>query len=388
MTGINFDITARKQTEEQLAEASRRKDEFLAMLAHELRNPLAPIRNAAEMLRRQGHGQEPPALQMLDRQVAQMTRLIDDLLDVSRISRGKIELRKERLELTQVVKHSVEAVRPISQDLEQTLTIILPADPIYVYADAARLSQVVSNLLNNACKFTDRGGSIRLTVEREDSHAVIRVSDTGVGMAEDQLTRIFEMFTQIDTSLGRSHGGLGIGLTMVKTFVEMHDGTVEAHSDGMGKGSEFVVRLPLLAQESSLQQPQNSQSVNIATNARRRILVVDDNRDSTESLAMLMSLSGHEVFTAYDGLEAVEAAAKFQPDVILMDIGLPNLNGYHAASRIRKQQSRGKVVLVALTGWGQESDRQRSQEAGFNAHLVKPVNYDDLMKLLAELAGP
>ena len=320
----------------------------------------------------------------MQRQVGHMVRLVDDLLDVSRISRGKIELRKEPVELASVVNHAVEAVRPLCESMDHELTVTLPPKPTYLNADPTRLAQVVGNLLNNACKFTEKGGRIRLTVERDGKQAVIRVQDTGIGIAAEQLPRIFEMFTQVDTSLERSRDGLGIGLTLVKNLVEMHDGTVEARSAGVGQGSEFVVRLPLLS-EPLPALPQQPSGVKPVATVQRRILVVDDNRDAAESLAMLLKLSGHEVHTAHDGLEAVEAAAKFQPDVILLDIGLPRLNGYEAARRIREQQRDKGLMLVALTGWGQEEDRRRSEEAGFDAHLVKPVDLAALSKLLVEL---
>jgi CheY-like chemotaxis protein len=264
------------------------------------------------------------------------------------------------------------------------LTVTVQPPPLYLNADPTRLVEVVGNLLNNACKFTDKGGRISLTVERESGQAVIRVRDTGIGIAADQLPRIFDMFTQVDTSLERSVSGLGIGLTLVKKLVEMHDGAVEAHSAGMGQGSEFVVRLPILAETPQAPPPEPTAS-EPTTSTARRILVVDDNRDSARSLAMLLKLTGHETHTAYDGLEAVEAAEKFHPDVILLDIGLPKLNGYQACRCIREQPWSNGMVLVALTGWGQEEDRQKSKEAGFNGHLVKPVDYAALMKLLAEL---
>ncbi|MGH6636626.1 MAG: ATP-binding response regulator [Gammaproteobacteria bacterium] len=266
---------------------------------------------------------------------------------------------------------------------DHELTVTLSPQPIYLNGDPTRLAQVVGNLLNNACKFTDKGGRIRLAVEREGGQAVIRVQDTGIGIAADMLPRIFEMFTQVDTSLERSHGGLGIGLRLVRELVELHDGTLEAHSAGIGQGSEFVVRLPIRI-ETPKPPPEPTVSEPTTTTARR-ILVVDDNRDSAESLAMLLKLTGNETHTAYDGLEAVEAAATFRPEVVLLDIGLPKLNGYEAARKIREQPWGKGMVLVALTGWGQDEDRQKSTDAGFNDHMVKPVDHAALMKLLAEL---
>ena len=381
-----------EETNARLAKADRRKNEFLAMLAHELRNPLAPICNALQIMRltasRERQRPEDEAVQsasaMMERQVGQMVRLVDDLLDVSRISQGKIELRSGRIDLASVVHHAVEAIRPQCKSMDHALTVTLPPKPIFLNADPTRLAQVVGNLLNNASKFTDKGGQIWLTVEREGKQAVIRVRDNGIGIAADQLPRIFEMFVQIDTSLERSVSGLGIGLTLVKTLVEMHDGTVEVHSAGVGQGSEFVVRLPIVVEPPKTPPPEPTVS-EPTTMITRRILVVDDNRDSAESLAMLLKLTGHETHTAYDGLEAVAAAATFRPEVVLLDIGLPKLNGYDACRKIREQPWGKGMALIALTGWGQDEDRRKSQEAGFDGHLVKPVDHATLTKLLAEL---
>jgi PAS domain S-box-containing protein len=375
----------RQQQADALTDLNRRKDEFLAMLGHELRSPLAPIRNAVEILGQAGSDgrQVKPATEIMQRQVAHLARLVDDLLDISRITRAKIELRKEPVELASVLQHAVQAVRPFRESMGHELTVTLPPEPMYLNADPVRLGQVVGNLLSNACKFTDKGGHIWLTAEREGNQALIRVLDTGIGIAAEQLPRIFEMFAQADTSLERSREGLGLGLTLVKNLVEMHAGTVEARSAGVGQGTEFVVRLPLLSGPLSL-LPREPSGPRRAAMAPRRILVVDDNRDSADSLAMLLRLNGHEVHTAHDGLEALEGAAAFQPQVILLDIGLPRLNGYEAARRIREQQRHKSPTLVALTGWGQEEDRRRSEEAGFDAHLVKPVDFTALTKLLAE----
>jgi len=367
-----------------LQEADSRKDEFLAMLAHELRNPLAPIRNAVQIFR----GKSPPvpelqwATEVIDRQVQQMTRLVDDLLDVSRITRGKIELRRERVELATVVHSAVEASRPLIEKWGHELTVTVSPQPIPVAADPTRLAQVLLNLLNNAAKYMEQGGRIWLTAERQGDEALIRVKDTGIGIPAAMLTRIFDMFTQVDYSLERSEGGLGIGLTLVQRLVEMHGGAVEAKSDGLGRGSEFVVRLPVAVEVEGKHGAAGGETISVP--AARRILVVDDNRDAADSLGMLLRMIGNEIHTAYDGLEAVEAAAAFQPDVVILDIGLPRLNGYESARRIRQQEGGADRVLIALTGWGQEEDRLRSQEAGFDHHVTKPVEFSTLKKLLAE----
>jgi len=385
------DVTERKRYEQSLQEADRRKNEFLAMLAHELRNPLAPIRNALQIMRLTSpQGSQRPedeavrsASAMMERQVSQMVRLVDDLLDVSRISRGKIELRRVRIELASAVYQAVEVIRPLCKSLDITLTVTMPTEPIYVYADPTRWAQVLGNLLNNACKFTDKGGQIWLTVDREGSEAVIRVRDNGIGIAAEQCPRIFEMFTQLDTSLERSVSGLGIGLTLVKTLVEMHDGTVEVESLGLGHGTQFTVRLQIL---DEVPPPPPMPTASLPTTLTpRRILIVDDNRDAAMSLAMLMDITGNETHTAHDGQEAVEAAARLRPDVILLDIGLPKLNGFEACRKIREQPWSKTTVIVALTGRGQDDDRRKSHEAGFDGHLVKPADYGELTKLLDNL---
>jgi PAS domain S-box-containing protein len=366
-----------------LKESDRRKDEFLAMLAHELRNPLAPIRNAVQILRLKGPflPELEWARDVIDRQVQQMTRLVDDLLDVSRITRGKIELRKERIELVAVVKSAIEASRPLIEKQGHELTVLIPPEPIHLEADLTRLSQVLLNLLDNAAKYTDRGGRIWLTAERQNQQVLIRVKDTGIGIPPQMLPRIFEMFTQVDPSLERSQGGLGIGLMLVRRLVEMHGGTVEAQSAGRGMGSEFVLSFPVVAEERARQEGIGyGQTATIPSKCR--ILVVDDNEDSADSVAILLRTMGNEVHVARDGLEAVRAAAAFQPEVVLLDLGLPKLNGFEAASRIRKQPGGGDVVLIALTGWGQPEDRRRSKEAGFDYHLIKPIDFGALQELL------
>jgi PAS domain S-box-containing protein len=387
---VSQDVTERKQLADNLrrmaadlSEADRRKNEFLAMLAHELRNPLAPISNAAQALRLASSDAAAvqTAAEMLERQVGQMSRLVDDLLDMSRITRGRIELRKERIELAPIIQQAVEAVRALYKTMNHELTVSLPPQPMFLEADPARLAQVVGNLLNNACKFTDKGGRVWLTIDRDVDRAVIRVRDTGIGITAEQLPRLFDMFVQVDTSLERSRDGLGIGLTLVKTLVEMHGGTVEAHSDGPGRGSEFTVRLPLLI---AVAAPTPQKAADRPTQARRRrVLIVDDNEDGAESLAMLLELDGHETHQAHDGIGAIEAAERLRPDVVLLDIGLPRLNGYEVCRRLRQTRWGKTLTIVALTGWGQEDDRDRSTEAGFDSHLVKPVDHGELLKLIA-----
>jgi len=401
---IRTEITARKEAEEKLrqiaadlSESDRRKGEFLAMLSHELRNPLAPIRNMLQVIKLKGDDKNAVAnaSQVIERQVGQMVRLVDDLLDISRLSRGKIELRKERIDLASIIQQAEEAASPHCQNMNHELTVTLPSRPVEVNGDPVRLIQVVSNLLTNACKFTDAGGRIWLSVERvgEDvgegvaEQAVIRVRDNGMGISAANLPRLFQIFMQADTSIDRPFGGLGIGLALVKNLVEMHGGTVQVQSEGIGRGSEFVVRLPALPAESQAPPPEptSTNRTEDATDPKPslRILVVDDNRDSANSMAMLLEYDGHTTHTAYDGLEAVEAVDTFRPDVVLLDIGLPTLNGYEACRRIREQASDQTIRLIALTGWGQDEDRKKTAEAGFDAHLVKPVDYDQLLKLLA-----
>jgi PAS domain S-box-containing protein len=384
------DLIERKAAEDALLEADRRKDVFLATLAHELRNPLAPIRNALQLIRMpdaDAHAKQAAA-EIMDRQVGQMVRLVDDLLDVSRIRHGTIALRRERVDLLAVVKHVVEGAGSLTESRDQALSVSLPPAPVYLDADFTRLVQAIGNLLTNASKFTDRGGRIALAVEvsgdREPPEAVVRVRDTGVGIAADQLHRIFDMFEQVHSSLDSSAGGLGIGLSLVKSLVEQHGGAVAARSDGVGRGSEFIIRLPVLAEAPSApQKATTDEGARGAPPANRRILVVDDNRDSAISLSKLLTLAGHQTRTAHDGLEAVEAAGEFRPDVVLLDIGLPKLNGYEAARRIRQEPWGKTMMLVALTGWGQDDDRQQSKDAGFDRHLVKPVDSVALREVLA-----
>jgi len=368
----------------EVKEADHRKDEFLAMLAHELRNPLAPIRNTLEVMKRADGNREliQPALSTMERQLRHMTRLIDDLLDASRISQGKIGLRREKVELTSVVRQVVEASRPYYEAAQQELTVALPPQPIYLDADPVRLAQVFGNLLHNASKFSRRGGRVALAGELQGGDVVIAVRDCGIGIPSALLPRVFELFMQGDQTLERTHGGLGIGLTLVRRLVEMHGGSVQAASEGVDRGSEFVVRLPVLIEKHEAPSPHPTAAAPTEATARR-ILVVDDNHDAADTLSMLLQLTGHQTQLAFDGVEAVEAAKSFRPEVILMDLGMPKLNGFEAARQIRQQPWSKGMVLVALTGWGQEEDRNSTAKAGFDGHLVKPVEFDTLTKLLA-----
>ncbi len=379
----HVNVTERRRAEDALREADRRKDEFLATLAHELRNPLAPIRNALQILRlspdREAHEQ---ARTLMERQLGQMVRLVDDLLDVSRISQGKLELRKKRVPVDEVLRSAVETSRPVIDRMGHELTVRLPDQTITVDADMTRLAQVFSNLLNNSAKYMDRGGRIWLTVERQGSDVLVSVKDAGIGIAADQLPHLFRMFSQVGSALERSQGGLGIGLTLVKQLVEMHGGRIEARSDGPGKGSEFVVRLPVVVEASGAPISDERDEPTTPTSSLR-ILIVDDNPDGADSLAMLLRIMGNDIRTAYDGQEGLEVAGAFRPDVALFDIGLPKLDGYQACRRIREQPWGKNVVLIAMTGWGQEEDRRRSHEAGFDRHMVKPVDPQELMELLA-----
>lgn len=382
--GINLDISRLKDVEDELREADRRKDEFLATLAHELRNPLAPIRNALELTKRAGHDPElmRTAHQMMERQLVSLVRLVDDLLDVSRITRDRLELRREHVELASVIYQAVEAARSLVEEFRHNLIVDLPAEPIYLDADPVRLSQVFSNLLNNACKYTEPGGSIRIAAMRAEHELVVKVSDSGIGITAEMMPRVFDMFAQMDHSLDRTQGGLGIGLSLVKRLVELHGGVVEARSEGLGRGSEFVVRLPL---ELETRRVDGAPPHDVAASSGgRRILVVDDNQDAANWLAMLLKTAGHETHVAFDGQEAIRRAHELRPEVVLMDIGLPHLNGYDACRAMRGEEWGKSMVIVALTGWGQEDDRRKSKEAGFDGHLVKPIDHAALDRLLAD----
>jgi CheY-like chemotaxis protein len=320
------------------------------------------------------------ALDTIDRQMKQMERLVDDLLDVSRIRLDKVILRLQRVDLQSILQQSVEVCRSLATQANHSLTVTLPQEPLELSGDLVRLAQSFSNLLNNACKYTPPGGTVSVTAERDGNHATVSIADTGMGIPADMLPRVFEMFTQIDRSAESAQSGLGIGLSLAKRLVGMHGGTIEAFSDGPGEGSRFVVRLPLLADEPAAVRP--APVVGHGAETPRRILVVDDNRDSVASLTLLLELDGHELCSAHDGLEAVAAAERFRPDVVLLDVGLPKLNGHDAARRIRAQPWGRDMSLFAVTGWGQDEDRRKSEEAGFDAHLVKPIDFRALKKLL------
>jgi signal transduction histidine kinase/CheY-like chemotaxis protein len=377
---------ALRASEEQLRVADRRKDEFLATLAHELRNPLAPIRNAAQILKAKGppHPDLAWARGVIDRQAELMARLLDDLLDVSRISLKKVELRTELVELAAVCEAALETSRPVIEAGRHELTVSLPSEPVLLEADPLRLAQVLSNLLNNAAKYTDAGGRIRLSAERQGGEAVVSVEDNGIGIAPEALPSVFEIFSQAKPTSLRSHAGLGIGLSLVKGLVELHGGSVDARSAGPGRGSTFVVRLPV-ASETRARAAARPSEAESKPPRKCRILIVDDNRDGADSLAILLELMGNDVHTAYEGEQALKVAETTRPEVVLLDLGMPKLSGYDVCRHIREQPWGRAVVLIALTGWGQEADRRRSREAGFDRHLVKPVHPADLMRLLGSV---
>jgi PAS domain S-box-containing protein len=378
---VTRDMTERRRIE-ALEKADIRRTEFLAMLAHELRNPLAPIRNALGLL---GPGRSDEATVewsrgVIERQVAHLSRLVDDLLDVSRITANKITLQRAPVDIAQVVSVAVEASQPLIQEQGHTLEVQVPEEPVRVKGDLTRLAQVVLNLLNNAAKYTPKGGRIRLTVERQQGEMVLRVRDNGIGIAPHLLPEIFELFTQGDRALDRPEGGLGIGLTLVKRLVELHGGSVQALSEGPDLGTEMVVRLPILAGDLPAGMPKTGESGQASVT--RRILVVDDNRDATETLALLLELWGHEVYSALDGPSALALAAEHRPEIVLLDIGLPGMTGYEVAQRMRDIPGLERVLLVAVTGYGQQEDRRRTREAGFEYHLIKPVEPEKLRELI------
>jgi signal transduction histidine kinase len=376
-----------KEQTEALQEADRRKNEFLAMLSHELRNPLAPMGTALQVLRLKGP-QDPELVwtrDVIERQVEQMTRMVDDLLDISRITRGLIQLQKEPVELALVVERAVEMARPFIDARKHQLRVILAPGPVWLEADPARLAQVLTNLLNNSAKYTGEGGQIWLSAERQDDEVVIKVQDNGVGISPQLLPRVFEPFTQEDRSLDRADSGLGIGLALVKNLVELHGGSVRAFSAGRGQGSEFVIHLPVMKEAPP---PAMEMQPKPGAPARpRKILVVDDHADSARSLSILLGILGHEVRTAQDGPSALAEARSHPPDVVLLDIGLPGMDGFEVARRMRQESSLKNAILLAITGYGQDEDRRRTREAGFDAHLVKPIDPKNLNRLLAGLGS-
>jgi len=375
----------------QLAKADRSKDEFLAMLAHELRNPLAPLRNSAEILRTTGASADTreQAHRILARQIENMSRMIDDLLDVSRITEGKIELRKQVVALEAIFNAATSLARPGIEARGQELAITLPAEPVFLNADAARLDQVFGNLLVNACKYSNSGCRISLSAERAAAdgtappEVIVRVRDNGIGIAPELLPRIFDLFVQATRALDRAYGGLGIGLTLVQKLVKMHGGSVEARSEGIGHGSEFIVRLPILPGPVAVPPPPPAPP---ARETPRRMLIVDDNEDSARSMSTLQRLRGHETRTAFTGPDAVAAAAEFAPEVVLLDIGLPGMDGYEVARRLRAMPALAGAFLVAMSGYGSDEDRTHAREAGFDEYLVNPVDLDLLRAWLR--SGP
>ncbi len=367
-------------------EADRRKDEFLATLAHELRNPLAPIRNSVSLLRLSGAAQYSDHIwEMMDRQVDYMVRLIDDLMEVSRITRGRIELRKETLDVSGIIAAALETSRPSIESARHQLTVSLPPEPLIVEADPMRLAQVFSNLLNNAVRYTDPGGRISISAAREGASAVVSVADTGVGIAPEALNRVFDMFVQANARDSRAQSGLGIGLTLVRSLVEMHGGSVAAHSDGPGKGSEFVVRLPLALKQASRAPERANRAPKIP--GLPRVMVVDDNLDAAQSLAALLQMLGADVRVTHDGQAALEVLGAFDPVAVFLDLGMPGMDGYETARRIRAREDAREIVIVALSGWGQEKDRRQTQASGFNHHLLKPADAAALQAVLASLSA-
>lgn len=385
-TNIALEQKIEERTQELLV-ADQFKNEFLAMLAHELRNPLAPLRNGLRILRL-ANGKDPAEIektrQMMERQLGHMVHLIDDLLDISRISRGKLELRKVIFSIEEKIINAVESCRPMIEIAGHKITVNIEDDSMFIHGDPTRVAQILTNLLTNASKYSRKGGHIWLTASRDDGYAVISIRDAGIGISPEMLPKIFEMFTQADKSVERSNGGLGIGLSLAKRLCELHGGTIEAHSAGLGSGSEFTVRLPLV--ETAEKTMTDNDETEILPTAYR-ILVVDDNQDAADSLATVLRIAGNEVIVAYDGIEAVESAKINKPEIVLLDIGLPKMSGYEVCRAIRKQANgSGKnIIIIALTGWGLDDDRAKSKAAGFDGHLVKPQENNALLKMISDL---
>jgi signal transduction histidine kinase len=382
--------SALEATTQALQEAGHRKDEFLAMLAHELRNPLAPIRTAVELLRLKelAEPHRNRARDVIERQVEHLVKLIDDLLDVSRITRGMITLQLEPVLIGAIVARAVETARPVIDLHRHVLEIDLPDELISVEGDKTRLVQVLANILHNAAKFMDPGGRIQLIVRREGQSVAITIADTGIGIAPELVPRIFELFTQVHSKSERAQGGLGIGLALVRRLTEMHGGSVSVHSDGQGRGAAFTVRLPVMASPLAVVSSQRKDPGVIPEIEPQRILVADDNHDAAEALSLQLQLAGHDVRTAHDGAEAIAIARTFDPDIVLLDLGMPKMDGYEAARELRLRSTEGRrLTLIALTGWGQQQDRDRTADAGFDAHLVKPVAEAQLFNALAAAAG-
>lgn len=383
---VCVDLTERKKHSDILQEVDRRKDQFLATLSHELRNPLAPIRNAVELLKIAPNDEtiRTQALATMQRQLLQLVRLTDDLLDVARINRDRMELRRERIDLRSVVQSAVESARPHVEAAGHWLTVRVPSKAVWLEADFTRLAQAISNLLINAVKYTERGGRIGISASAEDSSALVSVTDTGVGIPPELLPQVFDMFTQLDQTLERARGGLGIGLALARRLVEMHGGSIEACSEGTGRGSSFNIRLPIVAQGVVEERGRERSTVVGGATVRRRILIAEDDQDAAEMLRMMLAFTGHDVRVAVDGIQAVSLADEFHPHVALLDIGMPRMDGYETARVLRKSHG-GDIVLIALTGWGQDEDKARALDAGFDHHLTKPADPDVLQRLIAEV---
>ena len=385
--GVGVDTTRERNAIDALQEADRRKDEFLATLAHELRNPLAPIRNALEILQSDDYSQnqKSEAFGRVERQVTQMIRLVDDLMDVSRITRGKIRIHRKPVNLCEILGTAIETIQPLIDEKQHTLLVEKVAEPVWVNGDLIRLSQIFSNIINNAAKYTPPGGNIEVCISTCDGKVTIAVKDNGEGIPADKLKSVFDMFTQVDGALERSQGGLGIGLTLVKKLTELHDGTVNVQSDGVDKGTTFIVTLPVLSRVPKLaSKPEKAHDVVDATAEKLNVLIADDNQDAAITMGWILEAKGCQVQVVEDGPSALKAVASFTPDLVLLDIGMPGMNGYELCTALRQNRALADTVFVAQTGWGQPSHIQRSKEAGFDHHLVKPLDLSDLEPIVAE----